>query len=139
MSARETQEFTGEVEELSQVARQQPGWLVSLFFVTAGIALLAGGAHLAVEGAVALAQIIGLSDRVIGLTVVAIGTSLPEIVTSAVASYRGRDDVAIGNVIGSNMFNILGILGLSALCSRCPSRPPATPGGCWPLPVACFP
>lgn len=72
------------------------------------------------SGAVSLARIIGLSERVIGLTIVAAGTGLPEVVTSLVSSYRGRDDVAIGNVMGSNLFNILGILGLSGLASPLP-------------------
>ena len=80
-----------------------------------GVALLAGGAHATVEGAVDLARLLGMSERVIGLTIVAAGTGLPEVVTSLVSSVRGRDDVAIGNVIGSNLFNILGILGLTAM------------------------
>jgi cation:H+ antiporter len=77
--------------------------------------LLGGGAHATVTGAVQLATILGLSERVIGLTIVAGGTGLPEVVTSLVSSYRGRDDVAIGNVIGSNLFNILMILGINGL------------------------
>ena len=74
-------------------------------------------------GAVELARLFGLSERVIGLTIVAAGTSLPEVVTSVVSTVRGRADVAIGNVIGSNLFNILGILGLAALVTPLPVHP----------------
>jgi cation:H+ antiporter len=81
---------------------------------------LAGGAQATVSGAVELALLLGLTERVIGLTIIAAGTGLPEVVTSIVSSYRGRDDVAIANVIGSNLFNILGILGLSALVAPLP-------------------
>jgi cation:H+ antiporter len=80
-----------------------------------GIALLAGGAQATLSGAVELARLLGWSERVIGLTIVAAGTGLPELVTSLVSSYRGRDDVAIANVIGSNLFNVSGILGIGAL------------------------
>jgi len=89
-------------------------------FVAGGIALLGGGAQTTVSGAVALAEFFGLSERVIGLTIVAAGTGLPEMVTTLVSTYRGRDDVAMGNVIGSNLFNILGILGLSGLIAPLP-------------------
>ncbi|MBY9067675.1 calcium/sodium antiporter [Hyphomonas sp. WL0036] len=75
------------------------------------------GANLLVEGAVTLARSVGISETVIGLTIVAIGTSLPELATSVVAAFRKKADVALGNVIGSNLFNILGILGLTALIS----------------------
>ena len=83
-----------------------------------------------------------MSERVIGLTIVAGGTGLPEVVTSLVSSIRGRDDVAIGNVIGSNLFNILGTLGLSGLIR--PVRVPrksstATTCGCWASPSSCSP
>ena len=88
---------------------------MSLGLVAAGVGLLVGGAHATVTGAVELGRLWGMSERVIGLTIVAGGTGLPEVVTSLVSSIRGRDDVAIGNVIGSNLFNILGTLGLSGL------------------------
>ena len=90
---------------------------MSLGLVAAGVGLLVGGAHATVTGAVELGRLWGMSERVIGLTIVAGGTGLPEVVTSLVSSIRGRDDVAIGNVIGSNLFNILGTLGLSGLIS----------------------
>ncbi len=85
---------------------------VALLFVLAGLAGVAFGAHLLVEAAVVVARSIGMSEAVIGLTVVAVGSSLPELATSIVAAYRKHADVALGNVIGSSVFNILGILGL---------------------------
>lgn len=80
-----------------------------------GLALLAFGGDRFVAGAVALAADIGVSEAVIGLTVVAIGTSLPELVTSGIAAWKGSADMAVGNVVGSNIFNVLGVLGVSAL------------------------
>jgi cation:H+ antiporter len=123
MSEKEVQEFRGEVKELAETAHRPPRVWVSVGFVVGGIVLLAGGAHATVTGAVELARFLGWSERVIGLTIVAAGTGLPEVVTSLVSSFRGRDDVAIGNVIGSNLFNILGILGLSALIVPVPVDP----------------
>lgn len=117
MSATEVQEFGAEVKDLGGDAPKVKSLPVLLAFVLGGIAVLGAGAQATVTGAVDLARLFGLSERVIGLTIVAAGTSLPEVVTSLVSSFRGRDDVAIGNVIGSNLFNILGILGLSALIS----------------------
>ena len=88
---------------------------LAIFFVIAGLALLIFGANLFVEGAVAIAKIFGISQAVIGLTVVALGTSLPELVTAAVASLKNEADIAIGNVVGSNVYNILLILGITAI------------------------
>jgi len=85
---------------------------IALLFVLAGLASVAFGAHLLVEAAVVVARDIGMSEAVIGLTVVAVGSSLPELATAIVAAYRKHTDVALGNVIGSSVFNILGILGL---------------------------
>ena len=89
--------------------------LVSLLLVATGIAALVYGGDLLVDGATRFARIIGVSEGVIGLTIVAIGTSLPELASSIVASRRGHSAVAYGNIIGSNLFNLLGILGASAL------------------------
>lgn len=80
-----------------------------------GLALLAFGSHWVVTGAVDVAQLIGVEELTIGLTVVAVGTSLPELVTSVVASVRGQRDIAVGNIVGSNVFNILCVLGLSSI------------------------
>jgi cation:H+ antiporter len=87
---------------------------VQLLMVAGGLGLLVLGARWLVEGAVSVATVLGLSDLVIGLTVVAAGTSLPEVATSVLASLRGERDIAVGNVVGSNIFNLLGVLGLTA-------------------------
>jgi cation:H+ antiporter len=89
-------------------------------FVLAGLVLLGLGSNMLVDGAVKIATWLGVSQLVIGLTVIAIGTSLPEGVTSIVASIRGQRDIAVGNVVGSNLFNILCVLGLTALVSPKP-------------------
>jgi cation:H+ antiporter len=83
-----------------------------------GLVVLIGGGHLLVEGAVGIAQVAGLSDEVIGLTIIAIGTSLPELATSIIAALRGHGDIAVGNVVGSNIFNVFLILGASAFAGR---------------------
>ena len=85
-----------------------------------GLALTILGARFLVTGAIDLAGSLGISETVIGLTVVAIGTSLPELVTSIVAAARGQSDVAFGNVVGSNIYNLLGILGVTALVQPIP-------------------
>jgi cation:H+ antiporter len=90
-------------------------WGVDLLLLGLGLAGLVGGARLLVDGAVALARLLEVSNVVIGLTVVAVGTSLPELATSAVAAWRGEGDIAVGNAVGSCIFNLLGILGLTAL------------------------
>jgi cation:H+ antiporter len=82
-----------------------------------GLALLVVGARFAVDGCVDIATLLGVSELIIGLTVVAVGTSLPEVVTSVVASYRGERDIAVGNVVGSNLLNILCVLGLGSLAA----------------------
>lgn len=85
--------------------------------IVAGLGLLVLGSRWLVDGAIAIAQAAGLSELIIGLTIVAAGTSLPELATSAIASWRGERDIAVGNVIGSNIFNILAVLGLSSVIS----------------------
>ncbi len=87
----------------------------SLGLVAVGLAALIGGSHFFVQGAVRLAEAWGMSQIAIGLTIVSVGTSLPELATSLVAAVRKEGDVAIGNIVGSNIFNLLGILGLAAL------------------------
>lgn len=89
--------------------------ILSLALFLAGLVLIVLGAQGLVTGAVGLAAALGVSDAVIGLTVVAIGTSMPELVTSVIAARKGQGAVAFGNVVGSNIFNILGILGVTAL------------------------
>ncbi len=113
VNATEGAELKAEVAEISGGGAPRLGPMLTLLAV--GVVLLGFGAQATVNGAVSLARLIGMSERVIGLTIVAVGTSLPEIVASLMSSLRGRDDIAIGNVIGSNLFNILGILGLSSM------------------------
>ena len=93
-------------------------WIASAVF--AGLALLIAGSQVMLKGAVGLAESFGVSEAVIGLTIVAVGTSLPEFSISIIAAFRRHADVAIGNVLGSNIFNILGILGISALLQPLP-------------------
>ncbi|KUE80505.1 calcium/sodium antiporter [Aeromonas schubertii] len=90
-------------------------WGRNLAFIVTGLALLIMGSRLLVEGAIEIAHYFGVSDLVIGLTIVAAGTSLPEVVTSIVAALRGERDIAVGNVVGSNIFNILCVLGLTSM------------------------
>lgn len=90
-------------------------WTVQLALIGGGLALLVLGANWLVDAAVSFARALGLSEMVIGLTIVAAGTSMPEVATSLVATLRGERDIAVGNVIGSNTFNLLGVLGLSSL------------------------
>jgi cation:H+ antiporter len=98
--------------------------VVALFTALAGLALVILGGRFLVEGAVALARGFGVSEAVIGLTIVAIGTSMPELVTSVVAGLKRQTDVAFGNLVGSNIYNILGIGGATALAA--PGPVPAT-------------
>ena len=88
---------------------------VALATLVGGLVLTVLGARLLVDGAVDLARDLGVSETVIGLTIVAVGTSMPELVTSVMAARRGQSDVAFGNIVGSNIYNILGILGVTAL------------------------
>lgn len=92
-------------------------WAVQVALIVVGLVMLVVGADWLVESAVAFARAFGVSDLVIGLTVVAIGTSMPEIATSIVAAARGQRDIAVGNVVGSNVFNILAVLGLTGIVS----------------------
>ncbi len=106
------------VEEDKQTEdKQQPTrktWL-SILFTILGLAGVVGGGTLTVNAAKELAALFGMSELLIGLTIVAVGTSLPELVTSFVASKKGENDIAVGNVIGSNIFNIIFILGFSGM------------------------
>ncbi|MEH0069645.1 calcium/sodium antiporter [Pannonibacter sp. Pt2-lr] len=91
-----------------------PLWM-QLAFIAGGLAGLVIGADLLVRGATSIARGYGISEAVIGLTIVAVGTSLPELATSAIAAFRRHSEIAIGNVLGSNIFNIIGILGATAV------------------------
>jgi cation:H+ antiporter len=112
-NSQRNEEFRERLEE--DIGTPKMGlWLASLFCL-AGLLFLSGGAHFLVEGATALARKFGISNAIIGLTLVAAGTSMPELATAIVAAYRKHADVVIGNVIGSNLFNILGVLGGTAV------------------------
>ncbi len=111
-------------KETEFIKSQAPGSLrVNLFLILFGLAGLIGGANLFVLGSVSLAESWGVPTSIIGLSLVAIGTSLPELVTSIIAAFKGETDVAVGNVLGSNIFNILGIIGISSLICPLPIDP----------------
>ncbi|MEB3230088.1 MAG: calcium/sodium antiporter [Leptolyngbyaceae bacterium] len=117
-----TQGRSEEVEDydpdaVKQERRQVKVWLVNTGLIVVGIGLLTQGSSWLVEGAVAIAQSFGLSRLVIGLTIIALGTSLPEAATSIMASVKGERDIAVGNVVGSNIFNILAVLGVAGMFS----------------------
>lgn len=106
-----------EAEETAGVPSVMP---TVLLYVVVGLVALIGGAHLLVEGAVGVARAAGVSESVIGLSIVAVGTSLPELTATAVAAWRRHTDVAIANVLGSNLFNVLLILGAAAMLRPLP-------------------
>jgi cation:H+ antiporter len=118
-SRQESREVREEyAQEFSVGRRQSGGWLIMrVVQVLGGLAMLTVGSGWLVDGAVALARTLGVSELIIGLTIIAVGTSLPEVATSVVASLRGEQDIAVGNIIGSNIFNILSVLGLTSLVS----------------------
>lgn len=95
-------------------SKPRPKILKDIFLALGALAVLVGGSRFLVSGATDLAKLLGVSDALIGLTIVAAGTSMPEVATSVMATVRGQKDIAIGNIIGSNIFNILLILGLSS-------------------------
>ncbi len=114
-SRREAQAAADSGTPTSTVTGHPLAWLMYLAMILVGLVLLVIGSHFLVEGATALARALGLSDLVIGLTVVAVGTSLPELATSILAAVRGERDIAVGNIVGSCLFNLLCVLGLAAL------------------------
>jgi cation:H+ antiporter len=115
-SRREKAEVVAEYE--AEFAPKRKSSLVAnLAFVVGGLPLLVLGSRWLVEGAVQFAQWMGLSEVVVGLTIVAAGTSLPEVATSILAAIRGERDIAVGNVVGSNFFNLMGVLGMAGTVS----------------------
>lgn len=106
-----------ESEEITLVPQSLPFMLGA---VVLGLVLLVGGSRVLLTGAIGISEALGISDAIIGLTVVAVGTSLPEFAISLVAALRRHADVAVGNILGSNIFNLLGILGISALLQPLP-------------------
>ncbi|MFN7037568.1 MAG: sodium:calcium antiporter, partial [Bellilinea sp.] len=119
---RESTEVKQEYEhEFGSPAKPTPRRLGrNALLAVSGLALLGVGSRWLVQGSVEIARALGVDELVIGLTIIAAGTSMPEVITSVIASLRGERDIAVGNVVGSNLFNLLGVLGLTALI---------TPGG----------
>ncbi|MFP4367217.1 MAG: calcium/sodium antiporter, partial [Bacteroidales bacterium] len=109
---------TGDVTDEIKVSDQSTR--MSVLMVIAGLVMLVGGGRLVVLSSVNIAIEIGVPERLIGLTIVATGTSLPELVTSVVAALKGNTDIAIGNIVGSNIFNVFLVLGISAVISPVP-------------------
>jgi cation:H+ antiporter len=134
-SRRETAAVQQEYDEaFGGAERKRSSPLVNIVLILAGLGLLVLGSQWLVEGAVMAATALGVSELVIGLTVVAAGTSLPEVATSILAAIRGERDIAVGNVVGSNIFNLLAVLGLGSIVA--PAGIPVAPGAlAFDLPV----
>lgn len=105
----------------------------ALFWVVAGLILLIVSSRMLVWGAVTIAQQLGVSDLIIGLTIVALGTSLPELAATVAAARKGEHDIAIGNVVGSNMFNLLAVVGIAGAIAPMPTVPPELITRDWPM------
>ncbi len=110
--ADENDEFA---KEFSEPARTPMQWVLNIVMVVGGLALLVLGSDWFTSSAVSFARQLGISEMIIGLTLVALGTSLPELVTSVIAAIRGERDIAVGNIVGSNIFNIMGVLGIAGI------------------------
>lgn len=105
--------------DVEEISADRPIWKSALWTVV-GLVFIITGSNVAVEAATDIARALGLSERLIGLTIVALGTSLPELFTSVSAAKRGNADIAIGNIVGSNLFNVLFVVGTSALVTPIP-------------------
>jgi cation:H+ antiporter len=120
---RQSRQETAAIQEEGGESKPSAGrawdrhWGIQVLLVLVGLCLLVLGADLLVEAAVTVARELGMSELVVGLTIVAAGTSLPEVATSILAAIRGERDIAVGNIVGSNIFNILAVLGISASIS----------------------
>jgi cation:H+ antiporter len=117
-SRKNTKAMHAEMDEVPEVS--DSSLVKDIAFIVIGSIGLSYGAHLLVEGTVGLATVLGISDYVISVTIVAFGTSLPELMTSVVAAFKRHSDLSVGNLIGSNIFNILGILGITAIFKTIP-------------------
>ena len=116
-----TTSIAARIEGLDEhVPAKQYGWLRSSLYIVLGLAGLTIGGKWIVDGAIALATTFGMSESLVGLTIVAVGTSLPELATSAMAAYKRNVEIAVGNVVGSNIFNIFFVLGISATIKPLP-------------------
>lgn len=135
VSVSEAQQFAAETEardiDVPANRKGKPHLMITLGVLAVGVLALVAGGKFLVDGAISLARFAGLSERVIGLTIVAGGTGAPELATSLVAAFRKRTDVAVANMIGSNIFNILGILGVSALVTPVRVAPAIVQSDLW--------
>lgn len=104
-----------DVQEKGEKQEKQDSVLKMLIMIVGGAAIIVWGSDITVDAATAMAKMFGMSERFIGLTIVALGTSLPELVTSVTAAIKGKSDIAVGNIVGSNVFNILFVVGTTAL------------------------
>lgn len=104
-----------EVQEKGEKQTKQDSVLKMLIMIVGGAAIIVWGSDITVDAATAMAKMFGMSERFIGLTIVALGTSLPELVTSVTAAMKGKSDIAVGNIVGSNIFNILFVVSTTAL------------------------
>ncbi|NLE39332.1 MAG: calcium/sodium antiporter, partial [Pirellulaceae bacterium] len=118
-SRRETAAVQQQFEQEFAAPRKKAGFqmLLQTVLILGGLVLLTLGARWLVDGSVEVARLLGMSELLIGLTIVAAGTSLPELATSVLAAFKGERDIAVGNIVGSNIFNIMCVLGLSAAVS----------------------
>lgn len=114
LNSKQADEELKELEKLEEAEGEEPLWRL-LLGVFVGVGLIVFGSDVSVDAATEIARMVGLSERIIGLTIVAFGTSLPELVTSVAAAQKGKADIAIGNIVGSNVFNILFVVGTTAL------------------------
>lgn len=108
----------------------------AIFWLVVGLVLLIVSSRMLVWGAVTIAQALGVSDLIIGLTIVALGTSLPELAASVIAARKGEHDIAIGNVVGSNMFNLLAVVGIAGVIAPMPHIVPEVMTRDWPVMMA---
>ena len=142
-SRRESRAGNTAVGNQEQSERKQP-WPVQVGLIVIGLGLLVLGSRWLVDGAIGFARLLGVSELIIGLTIIAAGTSLPEVATSVIASIRGQRDISVGNVVGSNIFNIVAVLGLASILSPAGISVPAAALG-FDIPVmiavalACLP
>ncbi len=113
------QKTAEEIEEIKDDSKDLSAFVSSLFIIF-GISGLALGGNWIVKGSIGIAEIFGISEALVGLTIVALGTSLPELATSVTAAAKGKTDMAVGNVVGSNIFNLLWVLGLSSCIKTIP-------------------
>ena len=110
---------TDKKEEEEKSGKKKPAWLLPIMVIV-GAVMIVKGSDITVDAATAIARMFGMEERFIGLTIIAFGTSLPELVTSVTAGIKGKPDIAVGNIVGSNIFNLLFVVGTTALITPVP-------------------